>query len=115
MRKHYFKIYNRTKDIVLAERGELAGTILRRMKGLMFEEEITPLILRPCNGIHTFFMRKNIDVIFISSAGKVVKVIKNMPPWKMSGIVFGALAAIELPAYGAKNTERGDVIELLPL
>lgn len=72
-----------------------------RMKGLLGRKELpegTGLIIDPCNSIHTFFMQFPIDVIFTDSQDRVVKVLKDMGPWRLSWIYFRAQKVIELPA-----------------
>ena len=82
------------KDIHLAE------SFFSRLKGLMFKGRIRGdgLLIRPCNSIHTFFMKFNLDVVFLSRDFKVVKIIRRMPPWRMSKVYFNAFQVLELKA-----------------
>ncbi len=41
-----------------------------------------------CSSIHTFFMRENIDVYFLSKRNVIVKKIKEVPPKRF---IFGTL------------------------
>lgn len=55
-----------------------------RLKGLLgTRPSTTPILLAPCNSIHTFFMAYPIDVAFISSSGHVVKSCVAVPPGRM--------------------------------
>ena len=49
-----------------------------RLMGLMFNTNITPYYFPRCNSIHTFFMKRNIDVIMTDRNNKVVGVYKNV-------------------------------------
>lgn len=49
-----------------------------RLMGLMFKSDITPYYFPHCNSIHTFFMKKNIDVIMTDKKNKVVAIYKNV-------------------------------------
>lgn len=71
--------------------GRLVGLLSR--KGLKDGEGI---ILNPCTQIHTFFMRFDIDVVFISKDFKVVAVRENMPPWRMSPLYLNARYTLEV-------------------
>lgn len=49
-----------------------------RLLGLMFKDDITPLCFPKCRSIHTFFMKKNIDVIMVDKNNKVIAIYKNV-------------------------------------
>jgi len=54
------KITNQTKNTVLAAHAAVADRLFKRIKGLLGKKglgEGEALIIRPCNSIHTFFMR----------------------------------------------------------
>lgn len=110
------RIINKTKNSILAENGVIAGTSLKRVKGLLGRsglKESEALLLKPCNSIHTFFMSFPIDVVFVDSQKKVVKTISDMAPFRMSGIYFRAHLAIELLAgtISKTSTQPGDLLE----
>ena len=111
------KISNRTKDTVLAEEAILAGSLFKRIKGLLGKKELKhgqALILKPCNSIHTFFMSFPIDVLFMGKQNEVVKAISNIHPFRLSGVYFRASYVIELPAGTLQitRTEDGDHLQL---
>ena len=62
--------------------------------------------------IHTFFMRFDIDVIFLDKERKVLKVIEKMKPWRLSPWVLSARSVLELGAGSLQGSVRiGDVLE----
>jgi len=83
---------------------EVAETFRERTKGLLGRDGLTPgtgLLIRKCNCIHTFFMRFAIDATFLDRDGKVVKVVRNIPPWRPW--IWGgrkAVAVLETAASG---------------
>lgn len=86
-------------DLIITENVKLANSIIDRMIGLMFKKEMrgfNALLIEPCNSIHTFFMRYDIDVIFLSKNNEVVKIIRNMRPWRLSWIYFRATKVLEM-------------------
>lgn len=86
---------------VLAERLEMAESPWKRFVGLMGRSELPGgdgLMIRPCNSIHMFFMRFPLDVAFVDDDVRVVRAYHGIRPWRVSRIVGGAKAAIELPA-----------------
>jgi len=113
------EVLNTTKGILLADKAIFAETLWKRLVGLLGREglgEGEALVIRPCSGIHTFFMRFPIDVIFLDRDSRVRKVIRSMQPFRLSSLVFGAREVIELPSgtIFASHTEVGDIIEIRP-
>lgn len=79
--------YNKRTGEKLVAQVEIANTFLARLKGLMFRKTLTQdagLLLDPCPQIHTCFMRFAIDVVFLDCTNRVVAVLENMKPWRMS-------------------------------
>lgn len=95
------QVINHTKGVVLADSAEVADTWCSRLRGLMGRKLLPGgccLVIHPCNSMHTCFMRFNIDVLFVSREGRVVRLLENMPPFRFSPIVRGGRYVIELPA-----------------
>jgi uncharacterized membrane protein (UPF0127 family) len=100
----------------------VAHTLLRafdsasRRKGLLkrdFLEEGSALVIAPTNAIHTFFMRFAIDVAFVARDGRVLKVRRALPPWRMSAAWRG-FAVVELAAGALDRAEvqPGDLLRV---
>lgn len=111
------RIINKTKNTVLAEETVVADTFFTRMKGLLGKKEFKKgqaLILKPCNSIHTFFMRFPIDVLFINKDNRIIKAISSLNPFYFTYIYFNAAFAIELPAGTIESslTQDGDTLLL---
>jgi uncharacterized membrane protein (UPF0127 family) len=72
------------------------------------------MALAPTNAIHTFGMRFPIDVLFVRRDGVVVKVQRNVPPWRIAAALW-AYAVIELPAgtLSARDVTVGDVLTVV--
>jgi uncharacterized protein len=88
------------EGVLVAEHVDVAEDLVSRARGLMFRRELAPghgLALRPCSSVHMFFMRFPLDVVFVDGEGRVVRILAGIRPWRASGIVRGAKAAIELP------------------
>jgi uncharacterized protein len=89
-----------------------------RRRGLLGRDSLaegTALIIAPTNAVHTFFMRFPIDIAFVAKNGRVVKVTRDLPAWRMSA-AFRAFAVIEMAAgsFTRSGTERGDLLEIVP-
>lgn len=117
--KNPVKIINISKNTLLAERAEIAGTFWSRLKGLLGKkglESKVGLILKPCSSIHTFFMRFPIDAVFVDSKNRIIKTYHALPAWRLSAILFNSAFCIELPAGTllASHTEAGEYIQIIP-
>lgn len=111
------RIINKTKNTILAEDVVVASTPFKRIKGLLGEKELKKnqaLLIRPCNSIHTFFMRFPIDVLFVDKENRVIKAISYLEPFRLTYIYFNASFAIELPAGTIQPnfTQEGDTLLL---
>lgn len=60
---------------------EILGSLLSRLRGLLFREpdEVTRLLV-PCNDVHTFGMKYDIDIAFISKDGVVLETFMDVGP-----------------------------------
>jgi len=90
-----------TLGVELGNRIRLAATPLGRMRGLLGCEGLGSgegLWIRPTNSIHMFFMRFPIDALFLTRDLGVVRVVRDLAPWRMVGPVWSAWSVLELPA-----------------
>lgn len=86
-------------DIV---RLRVASGFFGRALGLMFRRRLPrgeALLIDHCRAIHTCFMRFAIDAMFVDRQGNPVKLVRDIPPWRL--LVFGgknAYAVVEASA-----------------
>jgi uncharacterized membrane protein (UPF0127 family) len=109
-------ILNKTKNCVLGDAIGRADTSQTRRTGLLKKTGLLDgegLWILPCEGIHTFFMKFAIDVLFLDKKRSVVKLVHSMGPWRMA-ISFRAHSVLELPAgtIVKTGTMRGDLLEV---
>src|SRR5206468_12898474 len=102
----------------VCERCAIADRPLARMRGLLGRRELPPgegIYIRPASSVHTWFMRFPIDVVFVDRELEVLKVVAELPSWRMAGR-RGARATFELAAgeAAARGVEVGTVLELQP-
>ena len=87
---------------------EVADTRKARNRGLLGRDSLEPsraLILSRCFSIHTAFMRFAIDAVFVDRRGTVVRVVRNMPAWRVAAS-WRAHSVIE---FAAGVTTKSDV------
>lgn len=75
----------------------MADTFIERFKGYMFRRKphYEAIIIKPCNSIHTFFMRFPIDVLFINKNMEIIKKIEHLKPGRVILPVKGTRMVIE--------------------
>jgi uncharacterized membrane protein (UPF0127 family) len=92
---------NVTRKVTLGTHVRVADTSLERGVGLLKDTELAKghgLWIIPCNSIHSFWMKFVFDAIFLDRHLKVVHLVREMKPWRISKIKFGAASVLELPA-----------------
>lgn len=98
---------DRTSGKDLASDLSVAESILSRTRGLLGRTSLAPgegLLLRPCTGVHTFFMKFPIDVVFLDRDNRVIEVVQHLKPHRITRIVLSSASVIELPAGTAPAT-----------
>jgi uncharacterized membrane protein (UPF0127 family) len=100
------RLTNETTNAEIAADLKVAASLLARMKGLLGESflpEGTALWIRPCNSIHTWFMRFPIDVVFVDERLIVRKTFENLAPWRLTLPRPGLHSVFEMPAGTLKK------------
>ena len=102
----------------------LAGTLLpaldssTRKTGLLKHTSLADgeaMLIAPSNAVHTWFMKFDLDLIFVRRDGRVVKTRAGVKPWRMSA-ALRAFAVIEMRAgtLAERETHPGDLLEVVP-
>jgi uncharacterized membrane protein (UPF0127 family) len=105
-------IRNATRNTVLGDRIDVADTGPKRRTGLLKHTGLEPgagLWIVPCEGVHTFFMRFPIDIVYFDRQHVVRKTVHAVGPWRFS-LCLRAHSVLELPAgtIEATGTREGD-------
>jgi hypothetical protein len=64
----------------------IADRALARARGLLFRRHASmpdAVMLAPCRAIHTFGMTRPIDAAFTDAAGRVLRVVPAVRPWRV--------------------------------
>ncbi len=112
-----YRVSNETRGTVLAEHSGRVRNPVSRGLGLMGKKGLPSdggLIIEPCSGVVSFFMRFPIDVVFLDSESRVVHLIEDLRPWKASKIVRASKLVVELPVgtISRTQTQMGDTVTL---
>lgn len=113
------QLVNRRTGHPIATAVELAESRRSRRRGLLGRDSLDPsaaLVLTPCCSIHTAFMRFAIDAVFVDRDGRVLKIVKALPPWRAAWAAR-AHAVVELTGGRLRDDELlvGDSVYLVPV
>jgi len=114
-----YRLLNVTRGTLLGDAIDLADTSAKRTTGLLKHKELLPgegLWIIPCEGVHTFFMKFPIDLVYIDKKSVVRKIVPNVAPWRLS-MCLPAHSIIELPAgtIVPGSTCKGDQLAFEPV
>lgn len=73
-------IQNKTRETTLATSAKKATSFLDKSLGLIINKNTEALFLETRFGIHTFFLKKPIDIVVLSLTYSVVKIKKSLKP-----------------------------------
>ncbi len=112
------KNLNQEKAEMLIENLEIVESFFGRAKGLLGRKNLKhnqALWIKPCNNIHTFFMKFAIDCIFINKTYKVEKVYSKVLPFGIKGPVWKANSVIECAegSIAKWNIQPGDQLHVV--
>jgi uncharacterized membrane protein (UPF0127 family) len=108
---------NLTRGKGLTDCARVADSPKTRMVGLLRDTMLAHgdgLWIVPCNSIHSFFMKFTFDAVFLDKNERVVHLVREMKPWRISKIAFAARSVLELPPglISQTGTELGDQFEM---
>ena len=85
-----------------------------KIKGLLFSDKATPVLIQTRWGIHTFGMRYPIDVLVLNKNNQIMKLAKELKPNRIFLWNPFFTTIIELPAgyIEKEKIKQGDVIEI---
>ena len=110
--------FNVTQQRTLASVLMVADSFFRSLRGLIGTaslEEGHGLWIFPCQSVHTFWMRFPIDVVFLDKDDKIIHLVENLKPYRVSKHLSKASSVIELPISTIKETgtQVGDEIQIV--
>ena len=79
-----------------------------RLRGLLGRRQLAReegLWIRPCHSVHTLGMRFAIAVVFLDREQRILHLIPELPPGRLSPIVAGARSVLELHPETCRTAE----------
>jgi uncharacterized membrane protein (UPF0127 family) len=93
------------EPIVVVARGPLA-----RLRGLIGRRDLPPQValqLPRCRSVHTFGMRFALDLVWLDGAGRVVRIDRSVPPWRVRSC-RAARSVLEMRAEVSGERDQAD-------
>ncbi|MHB0874622.1 MAG: DUF192 domain-containing protein [Anaerolineae bacterium] len=108
-------LLNVTRDTTIAENVAVADTHLKRLRGLIGRPPLRAgqaLVIKPSQGIHTFFMGYPIDVIYLDADSRIIRALDAIRPYRFGPIDIRTRCIVEMPAGTLQQTgtTEGDVV-----
>lgn len=107
------KVIRKSDNREVAIQCMVAEGPFERMKGLLGRSHLTQgqgMWIEPCNNVHTFFMKFAIDVVYLDWQGQILRIYKNMQPWRTHIPVWSGRVALELPVGASDGLQVGDTL-----
>ncbi|HKF46286.1 MAG TPA: DUF192 domain-containing protein [Terracidiphilus sp.] len=110
-----YRVVNKTRQTEIGDRIDAADSAATRKKGLLGRtglERGEGLWIVPCEAVHTFGMKFDLDLIYLDRRKRVVKVRSEVGRYRFSACLT-AHSVIELPAGTLRSTRtwKGDLLE----
>jgi uncharacterized membrane protein (UPF0127 family) len=111
------RVMNTTRSCVVGDHVELADTSRTRLFGLLGRRGLDAgggLWIKPSSGVHTFFMSFSIDVVGLDGNLKVIKLWRNLVPYRVTSVSLKMRSVLELPSGVILQTgmEVGDQLHI---
>jgi len=105
-------------ELIAAEVIE-ADTFFDKLFGLITRRKLKyseGFLIENCNGIHTFWMRYNIDIVFLDRKKRVLAIYYSIKPFRVTPFVRNAFFVLELKSGTIEKTslKPGDLISFEP-
>lgn len=106
------RVVNKTQNTILSENPKFLNNLVDKSLGLISDPNQT-LIFKTRFGIHTFFLKKPIDVLILDKNRSVKKMKSNLKPWKLFfwNPSFDQVIELYIGTIQKSKTKLGDIIK----
>ena len=111
------RLFNQSKNTMLVNHLSIAESFVSRTRGLLGIESLPEhhgLWIHTCPSIHTFFMKFEIDAVFVDEKLIVRSIHRNIRPWRVVVGALGSSSVFEMPGGSAKQglIDMGDQLHV---
>ena len=93
----------------------VADNFWTRLSGYMFRKtpHVSGILFEPANAMQTTFMFFELDIVFLTKENKVIKILRNVKPWRHTWFYSKTRKALEMPSGNLPSDLReGDILEI---
>lgn len=88
-----------------------ADSFFKKLKGLMFLKKFDYILKISCNGVHTFFMRVNIDIVLTDKNNKILYIYRDVKPNRIIIPKKKVTFTYEMPQFYSDNYKIGNIFK----
>lgn len=112
------RFLNQSRGRCLADQVVACRTFWSRLRGGLNQGALQPgqgWYLTPCRAVHTLGMQFPLDAVYLSSQGRVLRVVR-LAPWRLGPWLPAARGVLELPAGSCtpETCQAGDQLQTIP-
>jgi uncharacterized membrane protein (UPF0127 family) len=103
------------KEKLILEDVALANNFLSRFTGYMFRRKphVNGILFEPAKSMQTTFMYFNLDILFLNKNNQIIKILREVKPWRQTRFYFHAKKALEVPSGNLSFLNEGDYLKIL--
>ena len=109
-------IHNITQQTTVSFKTLYLNSFISRARGMIFRHFSTfdGVLFENCNTVHTFFISRKLDVLFIDDLQRICSLRERVSPWRPLLRDPNAVKVIELPPGTIANTNctTGDILTI---
>lgn len=91
----------------------VADSFWMRLSGYMFriKPHVSGILFESSGSIQTTFMKFNLDIVFLAKDNSVVKILRNVRPWRLVLSTSNSKRVLEVPIGNLPSSLKiGDVL-----
>jgi uncharacterized membrane protein (UPF0127 family) len=103
------------KGKIISADVSVADNFWTRLSGYMFRQvpHVPGILFEPENAMQTTFMFFDLDIVFLTKENRVIKILRNVKPWRHTWFYPKTRKALEMPAGNLPSDLReGDILEI---
>jgi uncharacterized protein len=93
----------------------VADNFWKRLSGYMFRKQphVSGILFVPANAMQTTFMFFDLDIVFLTRENGIIKILRNVKPWRHTWFYSETRKALEVPSGNLpSDLQEGDVLEV---
>jgi uncharacterized membrane protein (UPF0127 family) len=94
----------------------VADNFWKRLSGYMFRKQphVSGILFEPANAMQTSFMFFNLDIVFLTRENRVIKILRDVKPWRHTWFYPKTRKTLEVPSGKLpSDLGEGDILEIL--